>query len=143
MSAVAPILRSTGRSIENLPDLRAVHWLPRVLLAAIILQQGWLKIPITAETAQSLGIPLVLYGMSALGEIAAGVALLVGGAMRNPIGELLTRAGGLTIAFITFSVLVVVYQIFTLTPDIIWLSNQLHLLLIAGGLYIAARGNAA
>ena len=63
--------------------------------------------------------------------------------MRNPIGDLLTRAGGLTIAFITFSVLVVVYQIFTLTPDIIWLSNQLHLLLIAGGLYFAARGNAA
>ena len=143
MSAVDTILRPIGRNIESLPDLRAAHWLPRVLLAAIIFHQGVLKLPLTMATAESLGIPFVLYGLAALGELAAGAALIAGGLIRTPIGDVLTRVGGLTVALITFSVLVVVYQVFTMTPDIIWLSNQLHLLLIVGGLYFAARGNAA
>lgn len=143
MSAVDTILRSTERSIQDLPDLRAAHWLPRILLAGIIFHQGVLKLPLTIGAAESLGIPFVLYALAALGELAAGAALIAGGLMRSHYGDLLTRLGGLSVAFITFSVLVVVYQIFSLSPDLIWLSNQLHLLLIVGGLYFAARGNAA
>lgn len=135
--------RSVGRGSGGLPDLRFVHWLPRILLAGIIFHQGFMKLPLVATTAEGLGIPFVLYALAALGQLAAGVALVAGGLMRNVYGDVLTRLGGLAVALITFSVLVVVYSVFTMAPGVVWAANKVHLLLIAGGLYFMARGNAA
>jgi len=123
-----------------LPDVRGVHWLFRILLAAIIFQQAMLKTPISATDAESIGVPMALWVLAAVGEFGAAIALIIGGLMRNAIGDLLTRAGGLTLALITLSVIYVVYWA---PPMDIFLSNQLHLLMVIGGLYFATRGNNA
>ncbi|MEL6647913.1 MAG: hypothetical protein AAGK79_06415 [Pseudomonadota bacterium] len=136
MSAVDTIIRSS----QSLPDIRAVHWLPRIVLASVIAYQGFIKFPLAADDAVSAGVPYVLWILTALGEIAAAVALIAGGFMRNGLGDLMTRAGGLVIALITLAVIVVVYWA---PPLYIFLGNQLHLLMIVGGIYFAARGNRA
>jgi len=113
------------------------------LLAGIIFQQGFMKFPLVATTAESLGIPFALYALAAVSQIAAAVALVAGGFMRNLYGDVLTRLGGLAIAGVTLAVLIMVYSVFTMAPEMIWAVNKLHLLLVAGGLYFMARGNAA
>ena len=124
----------------QLPDIRGIHWLFRALIAAIILQQALLKTPLTPDAAEGAGVPFFLFALAAFGEYCAATALIAGGFIRNAFGDLLTRAGGLTVALITFGVLYVVYWA---PPMDLFLANQLHLLLIIGGLYFAARGNAA
>ncbi|MEO0372432.1 MAG: hypothetical protein AAF231_13325 [Pseudomonadota bacterium] len=136
MSAVDTIIRSS----QSLPDIRAVHWLPRIVLASVIAYQGIIKFPLAADDAVSFGVPYVLWMLAALGEVAAAIALIAGGFMRNWLGDVLTRVGGLVIALITLSVIVVVYWA---PPLYIFLGNQLHLLMVVGGIYFAARGNKA
>ncbi|MEM8572130.1 MAG: hypothetical protein AAGG56_14665 [Pseudomonadota bacterium] len=135
---------TTNVSIErlgrSLPDLRPATWFLRVMLAAIILDQGFSKVPLSAADAASFGVPLILWGMAAMGEILAGVFLIAGGLIRNGIGGLVTRLGGLLLAMIVASVLVVVYWA---PPVILFYSNQLQLMLLVGGLYFLFRGNAA
>ncbi|MEO0773575.1 MAG: hypothetical protein AAFZ04_10375 [Pseudomonadota bacterium] len=136
MSAVDTIVRSS----QSLPDIRAVHWLPRIVLASVIAYQGIIKFPLAADDAVSAGVPYILWFLTAVGEVAAAVALIAGGFLRSWVGDVLTRAGGLVIALITLAVIVVVYWA---PPLYIFLGNQLHLLMIVGGLYFAARGNQA
>ena len=136
MSAVDTIIRNS----QSLPDIRAVHWLPRVTLAAVIAYQGIIKFPLAADDAVSAGVPYILWILTAVGELAAAMALIVGGFIRNGIGDVMTRAGGLVVALITLAVIIVVYWA---PPLYIFLGNQLHLLMIVGGIYFAARGNRA
>ncbi|MEM0944328.1 MAG: hypothetical protein AAGI70_10300, partial [Pseudomonadota bacterium] len=129
-----------ARMGARLPDIHAAHWLLRLLLAAIIIQQGFMKTPISADDAAAFGVPVFMWTMAALGEILAGVTLIVGGAIHTRIGDVVTRIGGLMLAVIVASVLVWVYWA---PPLDMFELNQLHLLLLAGGLYFALRGNAA
>ncbi|MEM6943974.1 MAG: hypothetical protein AAF565_09535 [Pseudomonadota bacterium] len=126
---------------RSLPDMRSAHWPLRIMLAAFIFYQGISKAPISADDAESFGVPLLLWGAAAFGEMLAGVLLIAGGVLINNFwGDLMTRVGGLMLAVIVVSVLVVVYWAPIST---IFLANQFHLLLLAGGLYFFARGNAA
>ena len=124
----------------DIPSVRPAHWLIRLPLAAMILNQGIMKLPLTEADAASWGLPFVLWAMAALGEIAAGAALIVGGFVRNWIGDVLTRLAGLGIAMIVAGVLYVVY--WAPLYDL-WLANQFQILLLVGGLYFALRGNKA
>lgn len=135
--SIADVLMSRR---THLPDLRAVHWLFRALIAAIILQQALMKTPLSPADADGADVPYILWVLTAVGEYCAAIALVVGGLIRNAFGDLVTRAGGFVVAFITASVVFVVY--WAPLQDL-FLTNQLHLLLIIGGLYFAARGNAA
>lgn len=123
---------------QDIPSVRPAHWLIRLPLAAMILNQGIMKLPLTEADAASWGLPFVLWAMAALGEIAASAALIFGGFVRNWIGDLLTRLAGLGIAMIVAGVLYVVY--WAPLYDL-WLANQFQILLLVGGLYFALRGN--
>ncbi|MEM9012637.1 MAG: hypothetical protein AAGE18_15520 [Pseudomonadota bacterium] len=116
------------------PTLGGAHWFLRLPLAAIILNEGVTKFPDLAAGAAAFGLPLFLWVLVALGEIAAGAGLLVGGAIRNRFGDLITRASGLVIAGIVAGVILLVY----LGP---WTGMQFHLMLLAGGLFFMLRGN--
>ncbi|MEM9139929.1 MAG: DoxX family protein [Pseudomonadota bacterium] len=136
MSAVDTLVRA-GRT---LPDLQPAHWLLRAALASFIIYQGLSKVPLSADDADSFGVPLFMWAGAAMGEFLAGVLLIAGGLARNWIGDVATRAGGLMIAVIVASVIVWVYWA---PPMDIFLGNQFHLLLLVGGLYFAFRGNSA
>ncbi|MEM9063597.1 MAG: hypothetical protein AAGD13_24320 [Pseudomonadota bacterium] len=136
MSTMTALLR-TGQS---LPDIQSAHWLMRAALAAMIAYQGLTKFPLAASDAASFDVPFILWIMAAVGEVAAGIALIAGGFGRTWIGDLVTRAGGAALAMIVASVLAVVYWA---PPLDLFLGNQFHILLLVGGLYFALRGNKA
>ena len=128
--------------VSNIPEFCMSHWLLRIPLAIIFLQQGISKWPIDIETAQSYDLPLVVWAFVTLGEIGAGIGLLVGGLFPKKflweLGDLVTRFSGITICSIMTGV-IWVGEPASLTDVILY--DNLHVLLWVGGLFFALRGN--
>ena len=128
--------------VSNIPEFCMSHWLLRIPLAIIFLQQGISKWPIDIETAQSYDLPLVVWAFVTLGEIGAGIGLLVGGLFPKKflweLGDLITRFSGITICSIMTGV------IWIGQPESfmdVLLYDNFHVLLWVGGLFFALRGN--
>ncbi|MEM6487797.1 MAG: hypothetical protein AAF677_05915 [Pseudomonadota bacterium] len=128
------------RASQGVPVFETAHWLLRLPLAAVILQQGFSKAPLSAAEAASYDLPVMLWAMAAIGEIGAGLLLLAGGVMQNWLGHLATRIAGFGIAAIVLGVLIVAYAA---PPLEILLYNQFHVLLLMLGAFFALRGNQA
>lgn len=120
------------------------HWLIRIPLIVVFLQQGFAKWPIDAETAASFELTLLVWTFVVLGEIGAGAGLIVGGLLSHTknwlkeLGDLITRFSGITMASIMTGV------IWISEPDSFWdviLYDNFHVLLWVGGMYFALRGN--
>ena len=127
---------------SRIPEFCMSHWLIRIPLAIVFLQQGFSKLPVTVEGAESYDLPYIVWWFAAYGEIGAGIGLLVGGLVfYKAIAELqdiITRFSGITICSIMTGV------IWIGEPeslwDVIWYDN-LHVFLWVGGLFFALRGN--
>mgnify|MGYP001552583787 CR=1 FL=1 len=119
---------------RRLPTPSYADWVIRVPLAAVVIQQGWFKIPGFAAQAESYGLPLIVFGLAALAEIGGGIALLLGGLLRNWFGDVLTRLAGLGIAIVVTGVIVMIY----FGP---WIGWQFQSMLLAGGVFFLLRGN--
>ena len=111
-------------------------------MAIVFLQQGISKWPIDLESAQSFELPLLVWTFVVLGEIGAGVGLLVGGLFPKnflwELGDVITRFSGITMCCIMTGV------IWIGQPESFWdviLYDNLHVLLWVGALYFALRGN--
>ena len=119
------------------------HWLIRVPLIVVFLQQGIAKWPIDAETAAAFELTLLVWTFVVLGEIGAGIGLVVGGLMDyvkrlKEFGDLITRFSGIVITGIMTGV------IWLSEPDSfmdVILYDNFHVLLWVGGMYFALRGN--
>ena len=127
--------------LEKLPEFCMSHWLLRIPLVVVFLQQGFSKLPVTLDGAESFDLPYIVWWFAAYGEIGAGFGLLVGGIMMYSwwswIGDLLTRFSGFVIGCIMTGV------IWVGQPDSfmdVILYDNLHVLLWVGGLYFALRG---
>ena len=127
--------------LEKLPEFCMSHWLLRIPLVVVFLQQGFSKLPVTVEGAESFDLPYIVWWFAAYGEIGAGFGLLIGGIMMYSwwswIGDLLTRFSGFVIGCIMTGV------IWVGQPDSfmdVILYDNLHVLLWVGGLYFALRG---
>ena len=128
--------------VYKIPEFCYSHWLLRIPLAIVFLQQGFSKWPIDLESAQSFELPLLVWTFVVLGEIGAGVGLLVGGLFPKrflwELGDIITRFSGITICSIMTGV------IWIGQPETFWdviLYDNLHVLLWVGGLFFALRGN--
>ena len=126
----------------NIPEFCLSHWLLRIPLIIVFLQQGFQKIPVTVEGAESFDLPYIVWWFAAWGEAGAGIGLLIGGLMMYSwwswIGDLLTRFSGFVIGCIMTGV------IWVGQPDSfmdVILYDNLHVLLWVGGLYFALRGH--
>jgi len=126
----------------NIPEFCLSHWLLRIPLIIVFLQQGFQKIPVTVEGAESFDLPYIVWWFAAWGEVGAGIGLLIGGLMMYSwwswIGDLLTRFSGFVIGCIMTGV------IWVGQPDSfmdVILYDNLHVLLWVGGLYFALRGH--
>ena len=132
-----------SRVVSRIPEFCMSHWLLRVPLAIVFIQQGLSKIPVTMEGAESFDLPYIVWWFAAYGELGAGVGLLVAGLMATwdnlkDYGDLLTRFCGITICSIMTGV------IWVGEPDSfmdVILYDNLHVLLWVGGLFFALRGN--
>lgn len=122
-------------AIQRIPTIRSADWFVRIPLAIIIIEQGSFKIPDFFVQADSYGLAPILFGLAAFAEIAGGLAILLGGLLRNNwIADTLTRLGGLAISIIVFGVIVMIY----FGPFSGW---QLQGMLLAAGLFFLLRGN--
>ena len=135
---------------SRLPEFCLSHWLLRVPLAIVFIQQGLSKLPVTIEGAESFDLPYIVWWFAAYGELGAGIGLLIGGLMTKPyfpildkcyipdIGDMLTRFSGITVCSIMTGVIWVGEP--ESLMDVI-LYDNLHVFLWVGGLFFALRGN--
>ena len=138
------------KSRFSIPEFCLSHWLLRIPLAIVFLQQGLSKLPFSLEDAEAFDLPGLVWWFVIYGEIGAGIGLLVGGIMTKPwlpilercyipdIGDAITRFSGITICSIMTGV------IWVGQPDSLMdviLYDNLHVFLWVGGLVFALRGN--
>lgn len=136
--------------VNKIPEFCLSHWLLRIPLAIVFIQQGLDKIPVDVETAEAMELPYLVWWFVAYGELGAGIGLLLGGIMIKEwikvfkkcyipeLGDLLTRFSGFTIGCIMTGV------IWTLQPENLVefiLYDPFHVMLWVGGLFFALRGN--
>ena len=130
--------------LERLPEFCLSHWLLRIPLIVVFLQQGFSKLPVTMEGAESFDLPYIVWWFAAYGEVGAGIGLLIGGIMMYSwwswIGDLITRFSGFVIGCIMTGVIWVGEPASLM--DVI-LYDNLHVLLWVGALFFALRGNNA
>lgn len=128
--------------VQKIPEFCLSHWLLRIPLAVVFIQQGLGKIPVDPLEAEAWGLPYLVWWFVAWGELGAGVGLIVGGllALYKPLiwaADILTRFSGFVIGSIMTGV------IWSLQPtsfmDVI-LYDHFHVLLWVGGLFFALRG---
>ena len=137
--------------ISKIPEFCLSHWLLRIPLAIVFLQQGLSKWPFSIEDAESWGLPAIVWWFVVYGEIGAGIGLLVSGVLVSKIagdyiwdfwiqdvGDLLTRFSGITICCIATGVIWIGQP--TSLLDVI-LYDNLHVFLWVGGLFFALRGS--
>ena len=118
-----------------------IDWLLRIPLAIVFLQQGLSKLPIAVEDAQVFELPMLVWVFVVLGELGAGLGLIIGGLIQKlwtTIADMVTRFSGFVIGCIATGV------IWVGQPDNlidVLLYDNLHVFLWAGGLFFALKGN--
>ena len=118
-----------------------VDWLLRIPLAIVFLQQGLSKLPISIEEASSYNLPMLVWIFVVLGEIGAGLGLIIGGLiqiLRSTIADMVTRFSGFVIGCIATGV-IWIGQPENLIDVLLY--DNLHVFLWAGGLFFALKGN--
>jgi len=129
--------------MNKIPEFCMSHWLLRIPLAIVFIQQGLSKFPVTVEDAEAFELPYIVWWFVSYGELGAGLGLLVSGLLiyfkkLDWVGDLLTRFSGITICSIMTGV------IWVGQPDSfmdVILYDNLHVLLWVGGLFFALRGS--
>ena len=111
-----------------------VHWGLRLSLAATFLYHGFGKLP-PDQFAQMIGGSMAVAWAVALTELAAGILLLVGAFSK----EVLTRIGGLLVMVIMIGAIVLVHA--KNGWNAMEGGMEFQVLMLATGLYFAARGN--
>ena len=136
--------------VNKIPEFCLSHWLLRIPLAIVFIQQGLDKLPVDPETAEAMELPQLVWWFVAYGELGAGLGLLLGGVMVKEwirilkkcyipeLGDLLTRFSGITICSIMTGVIWMA-QPESLTEVLLY--DNFHVLLWVGGLFFALRGN--
>ena len=128
---------------NKIPEFCMSHWLLRIPLIIIFIQQGISKYPVNLDDAQSFELPFLVWWFVVYGELGSGLGLLVGGFLLldnrlTLIGDMLTRFSGFTIGSIMTGV------IWIGKPESfvdVLLYDNFHVILWFGGLYFALRGN--
>ena len=138
------------RLSSSIPEFCASHWLLRIPLAVVFIQQGLSKLPITVADGAAFDLPYSVWWFVVYGELGSGLGLLVAAflslkalshmPMFSEISDMLTRFSGITICSIMTGVIWISQP--ESFVDVI-LYDNLHMFLWVGGLYFALRGNRA
>ena len=62
-----------SKILSMIPEFCLSHWLLRIPLAIIFIQQGLSKLPISVDDAESYELPYIVWWFAAYGELGAGI----------------------------------------------------------------------
>ena len=100
---------------------------------------GLNKFPLPPEALiEYFDLSPALASFVALSELSAGLILILGCFIKNPVGNLLTRLAGFTIIVMMISIFAIAHQDWFITKKL-FTSEQIFLLI--GGIYFLIKGN--
>ena len=115
------------------------RWLIRFGLGIAFSIHGLSKFPLPPEALiKYFGFSPFLASLVALAELGAGLFLIIGGFIKGPIGNLITRASALTITVVMINAFALAHRDWFITTKL-FTSEQIFLLIIA--LYFLIKGN--
>ena len=119
-------------------------WLLRLSLGISFFLHGYGKFPLPPQKMvvwfESKGIiwPELITSLVALGEVIAGIGIILGGLLFNQLGNLITRLSGGAVVVIMIGAFAIAHPDWFITKDL-FMSEQIFLFII--GLYFAIKGN--
>jgi uncharacterized membrane protein YphA (DoxX/SURF4 family) len=119
-------------------------WLLRLGLGTSFILHGIGKFPLPPERMvtwfESMGYmhPEIVTSMVALGEVAAGAGIILGGLLSGHIGNLITRIAGGIGGVIIIGALFIAHSDWLITKKL-FMSEQIFLLILS--IYFAIKGN--
>ena len=135
-------LNNLLESIAN-PLMPITPWLLRLGLGISFILHGIGKFPLPPEKMvpwfESMGMaaPEIVASLVALGEVGAGVAIIIGGFLGR-VGHLVTRLGGGAVVVIMIGAFYLAHPDWFITKDL-FMSEQIFLFIL--GAYFAIKGN--
>ena len=82
--------------------------------------------------------PEIVTSLVALGEVGAGAGIIIGGLIKNNIGNVVTRLSGGAVAVIMIGAILIAHSDWLVTKKL-FMSEQIFLFIL--GTYFAIRGN--
>ena len=119
-------------------------WLLRLSLGISFFLHGYGKFPLPPQKMvvwfESKGImwPELITSLVALGEVIAGIGIILGGLLFNQLGNLITRLSGGAVVVIMIGAFAIAHPDWFITKDL-FMSEQIFLFIL--GLYVAIKGN--
>ena len=123
--------------LKNFEALASLFLRLGISIAFII--HGWNKFPLPPQgLIEYFDLSPFLASFVALSEVSVGIILIIGGFIKNPYGDIITRFAGLTIIIIMVNIFVIAHQDWFITKKL-FTSEQIFLLI--GGIYFLLKGN--
>lgn len=123
--------------LKNFEALASLFLRLGISIAFII--HGWNKFPLPPQgLIVYFDLSPFLASFVALSEVSVGITLIIGGFIKNPYGNIITRFAGLTIIIIMVNIFVIAHQDWFITKKL-FTSEQIFLLI--GGIYFLLKGN--
>ena len=138
------------KNLDNILESIAKHlipstpWLLRLGLGTSFILHGIGKFPLPPERMvtwfESMGYmyPEIVTSMVAVGEVAAGAGIILGGLVSGHIGNLITRLSGGAVVIIMIGAILIAHSDWLITKKL-FMSEQIFLLIL--GLFFAIKGN--
>ena len=126
------------------PLMPITPWLLRLGLGTSFILHGIGKFPLPPERMvtwfESMGYmyPEIVTSMVAVGEVAAGAGIILGGLVSDHIGNLITRLSGGAVVIIMIGAILIAHSDWLITKKL-FMSEQIFLLIL--GLFFAIKGN--
>ena len=126
------------------PLMPITPWLLRLGLGISFILHGVGKFPLPPERMvtwfESMGYmyPELVTSLVALGEVGAGAGIILGGLLKNKVGDLVTRLSGGAVGVIMIGAILIAHSDWLVTKKL-FMSEQIFLFLL--GTYFAIRGN--
>ena len=126
------------------PLMPITPWLLRLGLGTSFILHGIGKFPLPPERMvtwfESMGYmyPEIVTSMVAVGEVAAGAGIILGGLVSGHIGNMITRLSGGAVVIIMIGAILIAHSDWLITKKL-FMSEQIFLLIL--GLFFAIKGN--
>ncbi len=110
-------------------------------IAIAFIIHGLNKFPLPPEALiEYFDLSPGLASFVAISELSAGIILIIGGFIKNPYGNILTRLAGLTIVIMMINIFAIAHQDWFINSKL-FTSEQIFLFI--GGIYFFIKGNKA